>query len=378
MQPTHKTPTPPNYPNGMTNNNAHRDPQSQAQQGSNDTNSEPQPLLNSNTRPQMEHSCNPTTNHHSHTHGDRGYHNNGTQQESNSRVHHDISQRFKDKDNKYGGSEEENLSEYLDSYCAVASDYNLSQQQRLQFFHNLFKKEALRFYNSTIKGKVNSFGEACTKLRDHFQSPDVQVRVLNELKTIKFSDFTSKQDTKPKALSALAAHISNRFTQCPPTYRHEFHRVDFLKNALMGEPWAEAILMKVNQETQYQSFYIELANALQFHEELKTQNDSNTSVQPSNSQSQKPLIYFTQPRYARKITGKLFGGFENDRRCWNCDKPGHHHNKCRSRPNSVKIAARKARFYERKGKHRKHRKLIRKAGAIRDDHSIERHARKFQ
>ena len=125
----------------------------------------------------------------------------------------------------------------------------------LQFFHNLFKKEALRFYNSVVKGKVQTFGEACTRMREYFQSADVQIRFLNELKTIKINDFTNKFDTKPKALSALASHISNKFPQCPSTYKHEFHRVDFLKNALMGEKWAEETLMRVTQNTQYQSFY---------------------------------------------------------------------------------------------------------------------------
>ena len=273
-----------------------------------------------------------------------------TRQEPNPRAHHDMAQRFKDKDNKYGGSEEENLSEFLDSYSAISNDYNLTQQQRLQYFHNLFKEEALRYFNTSVKGKVHSFGEACSKIREHFQSSDVQTRVLNELRRTRLSDFISKHETKPKALSALASYISNRFPQCPSTYRHEFHRVDFLKNALMSESWASSILMRVNQQTQYQAFYTELANALQFHEELKAHSNINSSNGSTSDANDKPVIYFTQPKYARKITGKLFNGFQQDRTCWNCDKPGHHHTKCRFRPNPTKIAARKARFYERKGK----------------------------
>ncbi|MEM1283153.1 MAG: hypothetical protein AAGG81_06325, partial [Chlamydiota bacterium] len=167
--------------------------------------------------------------------------------------------------------------------------------------------------------------------------------------------------SKVKGLASMAAHISNRANQCPPAYRHEYHRVEFLKQPLITEDWAKEILKKVNDTTKYQQLCSELADALQFHEEVEDKkiqnqkkpaniNDSTQfpSNQPSGSASSKPLIFFTQPKYAKKIVNKLFPGSELDNSCWNCGKKGHRANKCHQPLDPVRIAARKAAYFEKK------------------------------
>lgn len=43
-----------------------------------------------------------------------------------SSAHMNVSNRFKNKENKYGGTEEENLQEFLDEYFLAAEDHNLT------------------------------------------------------------------------------------------------------------------------------------------------------------------------------------------------------------------------------------------------------------
>lgn len=270
------------------------------------------------------------------------------------RPYHDISNRFKDSDTKYGGDEEEDLSEFLEAYSTVTKDYELTVEEKLQYMHNLFKKEALRYYNSSVKGKVTTFTEACKKMREHFNSGDKQTRVKNELQNIKFQDYVKKEGTRYKALNSITSYIANRSQLCSKFYRSESHRVDFLKKALLFEKWAQPTLRNIDDTTVYQNLCNQLAKDLLFFEEVDGQN--NETVHTTND-ADKPQIFFTQPRYSKQLTSKLFSGNERDRKCWNCGRQGHKHPKCRDPIDPVKIAANKAAFYEKKNRKQGNRKF---------------------
>ena len=79
--------------------------------------------------------------------------------------------------------------------------------------------------------------------------------------------------------------------------------------------------------------------------------------QKKNDEMQKPEIFFTQPRYSRQLTTKLFSGSEKDKKCWNCGRSGHKHPNCRYTVDPVKIAANKAAFYEKKNIKHGNRKI---------------------
>ena len=74
-----------------------------------------------------------------------------------SNAHHHINQRFKAKESKYSGSDEEVLQDFIDAYMATAEDYRLSAADKLQLFHNLFRGDALRFYYAHVKGRYRHF-----------------------------------------------------------------------------------------------------------------------------------------------------------------------------------------------------------------------------
>lgn len=184
---------------------------------------------------------------------------------SNCRIHHYISHRFKDKENKFGGKDDEDLFEHYLSYETVSEDYKLTDDEKNKYVHNLFKEEPLRVYNQSVKEATMSYRDTNAMVLRHFNSADVQNRIKNELMNLNFSSFVEKEGSKTKGLSAMASHICNRAPKCPVSYRHESHRVDFFKRALMKEKWASTILMEITEETNFQSLYTRLANALQFH-----------------------------------------------------------------------------------------------------------------
>lgn len=248
--------------------------------------------------------------------------------QNNSRIHHYISHRFKDKENKFGGKDDEDLFEHFLSYETVSEDYKLTDEQNNKYVHNLFKEEALRFYNQYVKQSSISYRDTKAMMLRHFNSADVQNLIKNELMTLNFNTFIEKEKYKTKALSSMASYISNRSPKCPISYRHESHRVEFLKRALIKEKWASTILMQINEETIFQSLYTRLANALQFHIE-STENVDHDPEQHTTPRKHgsKPTIYYTQPKYAKRMVGKLFTGSSYDKNCCNCGKRGHNHYK---------------------------------------------------
>lgn len=61
------------------------------------------------------------------------------------RVHVEISNRFKNKEHEYSGHDYEDLDEFFTEYSAVSSDFGLNNDQKFKFLHNLFRGDALRF-----------------------------------------------------------------------------------------------------------------------------------------------------------------------------------------------------------------------------------------
>ena len=268
---------------------------------------------------------------------------------SSSKPHLDVANRFKHPENKYGGADEENLQEFISQYFLISDDCGLSQAQRLQYIHNIFKGEALRFYNSEVKGIETTLGGAIAKIRDHFNGADKQQRIKAELSSLTLEYFIRRNNGSIRdGLGALATYITNRVPQCPPSFRSEQNKVDFLRQSVIGHDWARNVLCRINSDIKFQQLYLELATALQVHEESNLKQSNIHHEIRDSSNSKKPFILFTQPKYARKLTKKLFSGSEMDQKCWNCGLTGHRFSKCRKPLNLKSVAARKAEFMEKK------------------------------
>lgn len=60
--------------------------------------------------------------------------------------------------------------EYVAEYQQVARDYELSQEQRFQYLHNLLRGDAKRFYLDTVQPYVTSFNEAVHHVKAEYNS----------------------------------------------------------------------------------------------------------------------------------------------------------------------------------------------------------------
>jgi hypothetical protein len=81
-------------------------------------------------------------------------------------------------------------------------------------------------------------------------TPERQARVLTYLKSLKFTSFhfDEKLDAS-STLTALTSEISKLSPMGPPHYQGEVHAVEHLRNAVLGETWANDVLRVKNPQT---------------------------------------------------------------------------------------------------------------------------------
>ncbi len=260
---------------------------------------------------------------------------------------------FQIKDSKYSGADNENIMDFIVQYDLVSRDFNLSHHEKRQYVHNLIRGEALRSYYAEVEPLGNNYADVIAKMQSQFNSISIQQFVKAELSGLSFQDMVDKSDCdKRKALRDLFATIEARIPLCPRDWRNESNKVDFLRNALLTEDWARHHLYSIGKGTHFRELQTQLAITLQIHEEVLVRSGNSNKSGPSASSGSKPTIFFTAPKYAKRVTKKLFTGSDQDRSCWNCWRTGHRHVRCRKPLNPAFLAARKAEFSEKEKKSR--------------------------
>lgn len=59
----------------------------------------------------------------------------------------------------------ENLNEVVNICLGTAVDYELSREQKLEYFHCVFEGEARLFYPRRVGTDIQSFAEACDMMK---------------------------------------------------------------------------------------------------------------------------------------------------------------------------------------------------------------------
>ena len=218
----------------------------------------------------------------------------------NSNVHHHVSLRFKPKESKYSGGDEEHLQDFIDSYLQTVEYYQLKTREKLQYFHNLFRDDALRFYNAQVKHRCSTFEDAVRIIYKHFKSLDVQQRAKTDLSNSSLSTFAEQEGSATKVLSSLRTFISSRTPQLPPRFRAETNKISFLKQTVLIQPGIKDKLVRINRETRFQSLYSTLENALQLHQKDQAKGGSPPQA-VSSSKFSNPFSNSTQPIALRAL-----------------------------------------------------------------------------
>lgn len=152
-------------------------------------------------------------------------------------------------------------------------------------------------------------------MRDIYDTPAVQARITNILNMLQFDDCTDysldpdKQEVD--ALYKLHHKISTLAPQGSTLYREDGHKVDYLRRAVMGKPWASHPCSQISAlDLKYIDLYQMLKESLQHYiEERKA----------VGSGSGKPKkVYHTNVGH-KTLTPDKYGKITDERR----PKPSH-------------------------------------------------------
>lgn len=269
-----------------------------------------------------------------------------------------ISKRFSYKDQQFSGSEDEDFQEFVDKYLDMCNDLEVSPRDKNRFIHNLFRGEALRVYNARVRGQTEVLGEALQIMRNHFNPPSKQNNIKADLLSLRFQSFLVKADGNRRlALKSLVSYIEKWHPQCSPEWKTMEHKVSFLRGAMLSERWALPYLSGLDKNSQFDEVYQKLASIIQIEEDAAAQlHANNSNTRRSDPITSKPSIFFQ--KYGQRVVKKIFPGQHKDTNCWNCGHDSHRVAKCRKPLNPKAIAARKAKFFEKKRNSRNANKRV--------------------
>lgn len=280
------------------------------------------------------------------------------------RAAHNVAMRFRDQAAKFSGNLGESWNEYVAEYQQVARDYELTASQKLQYLHNLLRGDAKRFFLDRVHGTAATFAQAVDMVSAEYNSIVRQDRVKNYLSGLRLSSFVKDGTDVTAALEKTYKTISKLAPQVPRSHHGESYKVEFLRNAVVGNAWATEPLSRIaTHRLTFQQLYGELEAALHLHNEARMAVMRDEVARgPTPAEDKVPGILFAgQGHYVRRNRdfGKRHGavkGSGSEPRfdplslmgCFNCDDRSHSLGNCPHPVNAVKAAKRKLEYYAKK------------------------------
>ena len=179
------------------------------------------------------------------------------------RIAHNIALRFRN-DDKFSGKLGEDLNEAINLYLDAANGYELNQEQRLKYFRNIFEGEARMFYRLNVSKRVQTFADACVKMRTEFNSITRQNRVRKYLQGLWLTAVMRERSRSvTEALEEFRETITKFAQQSSRNHRSEEDKMEYLYRAVVGHEWASNSLSQAiaSEPADFQQMFTNLDSA---------------------------------------------------------------------------------------------------------------------
>lgn len=263
---------------------------------------------------------------------------NPSYEDMGKKIAHNVAMRLKDSDQKFSGDLAECWEDFKDEYDQIAEDYDLDDDQRFRYLHNLLRKDAHRFYLDSVRPNASTYEEAVTLLEKEYNSVVRQTRVKNHLNGLRLTQFINNDTDTAGALAKVYKRILTMSRQVPITHRGDAHKIEFLRTAVVGHRWAKEPLSRVaTAGLTFQQLYAELEIAVQLERESADASASNqTTSTPTGALAK---IHFSgQGKYIRRPNQQK-QQTQRKRACFNCGSESHLVKQCPHPVNFSRAAA---------------------------------------
>lgn len=259
-----------------------------------------------------------------------------------------ISTKFRLDREKFEGKLEDSYDDVLETYSELCTDLGMSEEQKLQYMHNLFMGEALRFFRDNVAKSATDFEDANKLMREEYNSVTRQNRCRAQLQKLRLADIMRKGKIGTvAALEFMRNEITKLAGQGPAEYRLEAHKREYLQEAVIGNSWATQCLATCKIENwSFQKLYTALDAAYLHHEQSEAAKKRDGRKSDLEGQlSQKPIgtYYEGQGMYGRPrkpgsrssapYQPRPFVPGNKKKLCFNCGEPGHFIRDCKKPQN---------------------------------------------
>jgi hypothetical protein len=251
------------------------------------------------------------------------------------------------KDKKFSGaSDDENIRTAVRDFVDIITQFGVDRPDRLSLLRHAFSGRAYDYVTEHVLPVCTELGHAVQMLHIAYDTPAKQSRMRAKLQAISFERYVQerrKDNTEHvsvahvRALDDIIKDINIWVPLAPPDFRKDSHYAEFLRNAVLGQPWASKALSDSAQgEISYDSLCSHLQNALQLSIDEKSRQSMTKSqiIEGTDIMFGVPAVshYGTYPQSSRshsagnQVAGNTTGRLNSkeDRHCYACGEKGHY------------------------------------------------------
>jgi len=267
--------------------------------------------------------------------------------------------RFKHPADKFSGEDDECWEEFVAEYDLVCENYGLDETQKLMYLHSLVRGNAKRFYLTSYIQTCRTYIQAVGRIAAEYNSPVKQNQIHNKLTDLRMRSFVVKGMKIGDALTETYRVILKLSKMAPPAFVGEYYRVSYLRDAVIGYPWATEPLSRMSKHNvSFLMLFNELQSALHLHEEAQRAVLRDNAAFGMGIDAKEPrVMYQGQARYGVSNRPASSGVVTSSKKpfdpltlmgCFNCGNRGHTVDDCQLPRDDNKIKVKRMEYLNKR------------------------------
>lgn len=154
------------------------------------------------------------------------------------------------KESKITGELSQDIHQTLQMYSICARQYTLSQAQKSDFFVHPFNGAARKVFLHHTNDEMRYDEKAQTMLQEYV-SDACQLQVKGTLETLCLRTFMADKNINDvsEGRTKIVEHINAMTPQCPPDFRSDTHKIDYLRRAVTEfQSWSRLPIQNITSQ----------------------------------------------------------------------------------------------------------------------------------
>ena len=176
------------------------------------------------------------------------------------------------KDRLFDGDITQSIYRTLRDYENCARQLKLTPTPLAEYFVNILAERARTyFYNNVQFGMT--YSDIAAMMREGNNSHSRQRMVQHELENLTLAKFMDENDISSTSvgLTELIDRLHQMTPQCPPNFRYDAHKLNYLRSAVKGLSWAKNSVTNItSHKYDFKRFVTSLQESLQIEEAFST------------------------------------------------------------------------------------------------------------